>query len=1491
MNRLCLSRRLLTGSLAVACAALAWAQGEVTSQDVSGNGMTDADTSATVYNITEGGALKFVAKANLNGKTIKVVPSETAGDYAVVFVAPNGNIQVPFEDITSATFTGSGNLALVGQCGNGGQRQQINVSGCDQSSFSGRLYVANAWNKPCDTWLAGAAFAKAAFCFSNVYDGKNPAPGDKEGSDKLLLSGDASLAGLMSNRAQDSVEASTDESRTLTLAPNEDCMYAGQMGSDAHPLSLTLNGGTGLQTLSGTKTLQNLTINAGNLALSGTTEVRGTYTVTKTSGANVTLTGTLTLPESVTIAVTDPSYSGEAAAYTFEGVKLFTAGTDGVTITQPVPLVATVNGENFGRVNVQSDGTLAVHAMSLASSAEGATYSKGAGAPNQAATTTLNVANGSLNLTGGTYYLNQCISGMQSTVNITNSTVTYIGSNSLAGGDACLGLGQATYTVGGSSKVTAPGFYLSNGADGRTSVFTLKDTAKLTVTGTSNVDSNLASIMFGHWDGPSTFTLQDSAQFIAEGADVLVGKTHNTQTININGGTFRARGIRCSNMDQTSSLNLSGGRVELGEGGLKDYGTQRLSVNVTGDAEIASFAAMDIAHTVNIATGKVLTLDGTHGAITVTAATPFPGEGTVTIKGTVNLPLGSEGKVTVAEGGVLNLQLTVNEMVNGYTAQAKTTGNGAIHLLAPDGTVASENGKLEIGDTCTWQNGTWTPAAPIANNNVVIIFDAEHPTYTFNSPVRLATLTIRGTDGTLDATADVPYASCKLETNVTTSTRFLNGFIGDTIEIPEGKTVAVAVAENAQEELKVALTGAGTLVKTGVGTLTLAKQTPSKTALQGGTLKFAGVPAGLSTAEGTTLVLTSGNATIADATPIKGNVKVEGGVLTLTATPITFPIELVGGDICAEKSNNGNPAYTVFNQPVTVGGGEKNARIRFTGWTSSGDFKSGLTLKDKAYILIEKSGAGHSKLAGNITVDAPSGDVYFGGTKMGNAQISSAVTGVGNVHLIQYVGSNVITFNGVFADKSETEKLAVTLECGHLRLMNAGNTFSGGTTVKSGVTYPVSSPVFGTGPVAINGTLETSGNLTLSNQLTGGGNLNLASGTLAVSHKDNTFSGKVVIASGATLDISAAGARLFVNGTHLSTTDAVTVQGTLKTRNWTYGNSLGWLGHNTPYVKVDGGTIVFTETFNSDRGFTVTDKGATLMVADGCCYTKDTGWDVTNNGVLRLACAENASGTMALGGTYGNTVTVGKGVTLKAPGTFATLTADEGATLDITGNLSVGTLTPPTGGKINVVGTEDATVTFTSEGADVATEVAKLAPAAGMVFETAGNKATLKVDTNAFTGLTGTVTPAQATVLAQAAQAAGVKPNAEGKIMVTLTEKGAGIPNASVEQITAALEIFSGVASVDANDPSVLKVAYNFGITAMSFANDTLTLTAKVENDSASAAFAEGVTVKLIAIDGNVESDVTTTTSDFDAGRQAVVFTLNDISTVTSRLLKVKAVK
>ena len=329
-----------------------------------------------------------------------------------------------------------------------------------------------------------------------------------------------------------------------------------------------------------------------------------------------------------------------------------------------------------------------------------------------------------------------------------NDTDTAINFNDAQITTAGVELGKATAIIGGNSEITATKVVLSQGGGSRTANLTVKDNAKLRVTGTTNANDNTASIMFGHWNGPSTFTLQGNAQFLASDTDVLVGQTRNNHTINIEGGKFSAKGIKAASYSSgTNNINISGGELCLGSTGIitvpEAADSKGFNINVTGDATISTASnsiSVPISHAVAVAAGNTLTLDG-GGTITFTSLTLNDGsklmvkngttvvvnDGTASSNATVevcddgSLDIGMmRPKIAgVAEGCTLKVStiISMNYRICGYTPEATLTLTGALsgtvkldeETVIPDidGSTATLTGSVAKPGDATYTGHYW----------------------------------------------------------------------------------------------------------------------------------------------------------------------------------------------------------------------------------------------------------------------------------------------------------------------------------------------------------------------------------------------------------------------------------------------------------------------------------------------------------------------------------------------------------------------------------------------------------------------------------------------------------------------------------------------------------------------------------------------------------------------------------------------------------------
>jgi len=273
--------------------------------------------------------------------------------------------------------------------------------------------------------------------------------------------------------------------------------------------------------------------------------------------------------------------------------------------------------------------------------------------------------------------------GNQTDVSFTNSTVTYASN---------FGIGKATYHIGGDSTVTTPSLWLAHGQNNRDASLTLGGTSKLSVTGTSSADASNTSTVFGSYAGSSTFTLNDAASFVSA-ADVLVGKSGRNHTINLNGGTFTARGIRVSaGATGVNALNLNGGRLVLGTTGIDAYGSAQLNVVVSGTTTLAALDAWPLAITQPLsATG-----DGKL-VVDVTGATLKSGDLLIAWSAANTVPFEAVGldeslKLEVRDDGLAVVTAAVPGVVpaeQGTSSEPVGEGENAVITITPNPGVTS----------------------------------------------------------------------------------------------------------------------------------------------------------------------------------------------------------------------------------------------------------------------------------------------------------------------------------------------------------------------------------------------------------------------------------------------------------------------------------------------------------------------------------------------------------------------------------------------------------------------------------------------------------------------------------------------------------------------------------------------------------------------------------------------------------------------------------
>ena len=549
----------------------------------------------------------------------------------------------------------------------------------------------------------------------------------------------------------------------------------------------------------GTSTAPELTIGtAGQTTQATWTGANWNVATAPTSGnVIINVSGDVELSINETVALSAITVNGEGT------LKIIPDQANNVTFTassisSAVPLLFVNDG--IGIDTISASVTYLYRTPSVASSIYGNTYMAGAGSQETSVAIGHNGGSAVLDGTAGdTYYLQESTSATATTVMFTNVTATY---------STCFGVGAASYIVTGQSVLTTEAnsnnnqsFVLSQGGAGRSATFMLKDSSVVNVSGTSDVDSNQASIMFGHWNGPSTFIIQDTAAFNAT-CQVLVGKTSNDHTININGGTFTAKGIKASaSASGTNRLNLNGGLLVLGTSGITSHGSTTIGVNVSTNSEIrASAATLPVSQPVTIASGTVLSFTKSSGvpAATVSLTGAVGGSGGISAGPGVTLNVGTnrpEGEIAIDADGALAVVMASKADV----PVLKVASNPAsVILYDTDGTTVLSGATVEYDA----ETGTITIKPPVNTWNVEanLAFDTA-ANWTFGLPESTQDTAIKVTgDAALTISGSYEAATLTVsgsgvvefsgEGSFTVGTLYLNG--GATLA-PNSKVSAASI--------------------------------------------------------------------------------------------------------------------------------------------------------------------------------------------------------------------------------------------------------------------------------------------------------------------------------------------------------------------------------------------------------------------------------------------------------------------------------------------------------------------------------------------------------------------------------------------------------------------------------------------------------------------------------------------------------------------------
>ncbi|MFG1452865.1 autotransporter domain-containing protein [Xanthobacter sp. V2C-8] len=604
--------------------------------------------------------------------------------------------------------------------------------------------------------------------------------------------------------------------------------------------------------------------------------------------------------------------------------------------------------------------------------------------------------------------------------------------------------------------------------------------------------------------------------------------------------------------------------------------------------------------------------------------------------------------------------LVFNHTDAAYVFAAEISGGGSL-TQAGSGTTILTGASSYTGGTSisggTLQIGNGGTSGSIAGNitdNATLVFNRADD-ITYSGVISGTGTLLKAGAGTLVLTGSNTYAG---GTTITAGTLQIgNGGTSGWIAGDVANAGALAFERADDITYSGAISGTGTLLKAGAGTLVL---TGSNT-YTGGTTIAAGT---LQIGNGGTLGAITGDIvntgalvfSRADDSAYSGAISGTGSLLKAGAGTLVM---------------TGNSSYT---GGTTISGGTLQIGNGGTSGAIAGDITDNAALAfsradDSAYSGVI-SGTGSLLKAGAGTLVMTGSNTYAGGTtisggtlQIGNGGTSGSIAGdVANTGTLAFNRADDITFAGAISGSGSV----VQQGTGTLTLSGA-STFSGGLRLASGTVRASSAAALGAGPLALQGsavlsvggtfvlggnvTLSPAGGtgggtfqvdgaqvLTLSGVVSGAGGLTKTGAGTLVLTGSNTYAGGTTIAAG-TLQIGNGGASGAIVGDVLNTGALVFN----RADNYTFTGSITGDGDVS---FTGGGTVVFSAPYQGP----VTVNDATVKLVPGTVTTSP--FSVNAGGSLGGtatigALTVNSGGTVAPGYSPG-TLTVSGAVAFNA---------------------------------------------------------------------------------------------------------------------------------------------------------------------------------------------------------------------------------------------------
>lgn len=466
--------------------------------------------------------------------------------------------------------------------------------------------------------------------------------------------------------------------------------------------------GTYTVNISGTRTADAVIVEQGHLTLNGGTLNLSAPAVMRTTSAASSLTINTTLSGTSGVVLEGSSDVNVAGTHPVSGGAVFTAPTlimnsgtsfpnlGGLIVGNNTTMIAdTATFTTTGGVSI-GNGALINSAGSILTSGgdvvlNGATYSasgtskitapnlyleNGASAPSMALTNTSNVT-----LTA--------VAPAQSNFQLNSGSLTMSGSSVLNADRWVNRGGNLTHTlsVGGSAQINVTDDLVFGDNSGAAITVTQNGGTVNNIGTTDNPGGNDLSNRWGHWGGGTTVYNLSAGSLNLTGAPLYLS-WDSAATLNVSGsGVANLRGVDMGygGRTQTSTINLTGGQLNIGAAGIVTGGTANKIINL-GAGTLGATASWSSAVPMNITAAHPLNT----GAFDVSLAGALTGTGSITKTGTGTLSLAGTNTYTGPTNintGTLQVGGTTGGTVNiasGATIRAGTvaqTGTGTVSSL------------------------------------------------------------------------------------------------------------------------------------------------------------------------------------------------------------------------------------------------------------------------------------------------------------------------------------------------------------------------------------------------------------------------------------------------------------------------------------------------------------------------------------------------------------------------------------------------------------------------------------------------------------------------------------------------------------------------------------------------------------------------------------------------------------------------------------------